>query len=147
VVALLDVNVLIALVDPIHIYHEAAHHWFALNRGNGWATCALTENGLVCVLSNPSYQGNRSTLKQATSSLHALCDNRAREHLFWTESLSVRDSGLFNWNRVQGHRQLSDVYLLALAVSRHGRFTSFDTAISLEAVYGATTENLEILAA
>ena len=52
--SLLDVNVLVALFDPDHVHHEAAHVWFAATRGAGWATCPLTENGVVRVLSNPS---------------------------------------------------------------------------------------------
>src|SRR5713226_6496670 len=51
VIALLDVNVLVALFDPAHVHHEAAHAWFGANRKNRWATCALTENGFVRVLS------------------------------------------------------------------------------------------------
>ena len=144
-VALLDVNVLIALIDPFHIHHKAADDWFAHNRRRGWATCATTENGLLRVVCNPSYQGTRATLTDTIANFRQLCD--MREHIFWTESVSIRDSELFHWNHVQGYRQLTDLYLLALAVSKGGRLTSFDSAISLRAVSGATAQNLEILSA
>ncbi|HEY7215024.1 MAG TPA: hypothetical protein VIC28_10365 [Thermoanaerobaculia bacterium] len=60
-VALLDVNVLVALFDPDHVHHEAAHTWFAAHRGAGWATCPLTENGLIRILSNPAYAATLET--------------------------------------------------------------------------------------
>jgi predicted nucleic acid-binding protein len=65
VVTLLDVNVLVALFDPVHVHHEAAHKWFGQNRKSGWATCPLTENGMVRVLSNPAYPGRRTTVHDA----------------------------------------------------------------------------------
>ncbi|HWJ56793.1 MAG TPA: hypothetical protein VNR90_11235, partial [Vicinamibacterales bacterium] len=52
-IALLDVNLLVALFDPDHVHHDISHDWFAEQRGVGWATCPLTENGLVRVLSSP----------------------------------------------------------------------------------------------
>ena len=52
---LLDVNVLIALIDRYHIYHDLAHTWLAKNGPDGWATCAITENGLVRIVSNKNY--------------------------------------------------------------------------------------------
>ena len=54
-VALLDVNVLVALFDSSHVHHEVAHDWFADHRAQGWATCPHTENGFVRVLANPAY--------------------------------------------------------------------------------------------
>jgi toxin-antitoxin system PIN domain toxin len=143
VIALLDVNVLIALFDPVHLYHEAAHTWFERNHSRRWATCALTENALVRILSNASYPGRRTTVEDAASRLQAFCSDR--EHVFWSDSISVRDSGRFRWKHVQGHRQLTDVYLLALSVSNEGRLATFDATISLKAVQGASRQNLELL--
>ena len=144
-IALLDVNVLVALFDPAHVHHEAAHAWFGRNRGRRWATCALTENALVRVLSNPAYPGRRTTLEDAASRLRTFCSDR--EHVFWPDSVSVRDPGRFHWNRVQGHRQVTDVYLLALSVSNQGRLATFDSTIVLNAVEDATPRNLELVAA
>jgi toxin-antitoxin system PIN domain toxin len=142
VIALLDVNVLVALFDPAHVHHDAAHAWFGRNRSRRWATCALTENALVRVLSNPAYPGRRTTVEDAASRLRTFCSDR--EHVFWPDSISVRDPGRFRWNHVQGHRQLTD--LLALPVSNRGRLATFDSTISLKAVEAAA-QNLELLAA
>ncbi len=144
-VALLDVNVLVALFDPAHVHHEAAHAWFGANRKNRWATCALTENGFVRVLSNPAYPGSQTTVEDAASRLRTFCSEP--EHVFWTDSVSVREDGRFRWNHVQGHRQVTDIYLLALSVSNHQRLATFDSTISLRAVEGAEPKNLELIAA
>ncbi len=144
VIALLDVNVLVALFDPTHLHHEAAHAWFRRNRSRRWATYALTENALVRVLSTPAYPGRRTTVEDAASRLRTFCSDR--EHVFWPDSISVRDRGRFRWNHVQGHSQLTDVHLLALSVSNRRRLATFD-AISLKAIEGAAAQNLELLAA
>ena len=142
-VSLLDVNVLIALIDPYHIHHEAADSWFADNGPHGWATSAVTENGLLRVICNPSYQGTRVTLKEGIVSLRRLCEMRG--HMFWAELISIRDSRVVRWNHVQGHRQLTDLYLLALAVRNGGKLATFDSAISVRAISDATALNLEII--
>ncbi len=141
--ALLDVNVLVALFDPAHIHHEASHAWLGANRKNRWATCALTENAFVRVLSNPAYLGARTTVQDAASRLRTFCS--AGDHVFWTESVSIRDRGRFRWKHVQGHRQLTDVYLLALAVSKQGCLATFDSAISVRAVEHAEPRNLALI--
>jgi toxin-antitoxin system PIN domain toxin len=143
VVALLDVNVLIALIDPYHIHHEAADNWFADNRQLGWATCAVTENGLLRVICNPSYHGTRATLKDGIVSLRRLCEMRG--HVFLAELISIRESRIFQWNHVQGHRQLTDLYLLALAVNSRAKLATFDSGISIRAISDATAINLEII--
>ncbi len=144
-IALLDVNVLVALFDPAHLYHEAAHTWFGRNRSGQWATSPLTENALVRIVSNASYPGRRTTVEDAAARLRTFCSDR--HHVFWPDSVSVRDAGRFRWNHVQGHRQLTDVYLLALSVSYEGRLATFDSTISLNSVQGAEPHNLELLAA
>lgn len=117
---------------------------FALHRSHGWAICALTENAFVRITSNPAYPGRRTTVEDAALRLRDSCSNS--EHSFWSQSLSVREPDRFHWNRVQGHRQLTNVYLLALAVSNGGRLATFDSTISLKAVVGAAEHNLEVLA-
>ena len=144
-IALLDVNVLIALFDPAHVHHEAAHAWFEVNGKSRWATCALTENAFVRVLSNPAYPGRGTTMADAVSRLRTFCS--AQQHVFWPDSVSLLDRRRVRWNHVQGHRQITDVYLLALVVSHQGRLATFDSAISLRAVEGAKAQNLEVIAA
>ncbi len=142
-VALLDVNILLALFDETHLFHELAHTWFARNRGNGWATCAMTESAFVRISCNPTYPGNRPALREAVSGLERLC--RTDDHVFWTQGLSLREHARFQWRHVQGYRQITDTYLLALAVSNAGRLTTFDKAVSHRSVVGAVTENLEVI--
>jgi toxin-antitoxin system PIN domain toxin len=145
VIALLDVNVLVALFDPAHLHHDAAHAWFESNHKGQWATCPLTENALVRVLSNPAYPGRRTAAEDAAARLRSFCS--AREHVFWPDSISIRDAARFRWNHIQGHRQLTDVYLLALSASNRGRLATFDSSISLKAVAGAVAANLELIPA
>jgi toxin-antitoxin system PIN domain toxin len=142
-VALFDVNVLVALFDPAHVHHDAAHAWFGEHRALGWATCALTENGLVRVLSNPAYPGRRTSLQDATSRLGQFCSSGG--HAFWVEPVSLRDAARFRLNHVQGHRQLTDVYLLALAVERQGRLVTFDGSIPIKSATGATSAHLVVV--
>lgn len=138
--ALLDVNVLVALFDPDHVHHDPAHAWLAENRGAGWATCPLTENGLVRILSNPSYSGRRTTVQDAVDRLAAF--RTSGGHAFWTDSVSLCQEGLFIFPHVSGHHQLTDVYLLALAVQHGGRLATFDRRIRPDAVAGAGPDHL-----
>lgn len=140
--ALLDVNVLIALFDPTHVHHEAAHDWFADNRTEGWATCAITENGFVRVLTNPrsAVDGRMATI---VKSLRTFC--ASGHHAFWPDDLSLRDE-MFDLSYAPGHRQLTDVYLLGLAVRNDGRLATFDQGIPLKAIKGAKPETLAVIA-
>jgi uncharacterized protein len=139
-VALLDVNVLVALFDPDHVHHDLAHDWFADHRASGWATCALTENGLIRVISNPRYQPDAPRPAAALDSLKRFC--ASGHHHFWTESMSLRDESLFVLNAARGHGQLTDMYLLGLAKKMNGSLVTFDRSIPLAAVKGATPEHL-----
>lgn len=138
--ALLDVNVLIALFDPEHVLHRAAHEWFAKHRERGWATCPLTENGLVRILANPGYSGRRTTVSDAVARLSAF--RASGDHEFWPDTVTLCAEGSFAFAHIRGHRQLTDVYLLALAVERAGRLATFDRHIEPAAVSGATAETL-----
>jgi toxin-antitoxin system PIN domain toxin len=144
-VALLDINVLVALFDPEHVHHDAAHAWFGARRGGGWATCAITENGFVRVVSNPRYSGRRTTAADAADRLAELCDSE--EHRFWPDSVSIRDRGLFRHRRLGGHRRVTDLWLLALAVRHGGLLATFDRGIPLAGVAGAGPGNLRLVGA
>ena len=140
--ALLDVNVLIALLDAAHIQHVSARAWLAANIDQGWASCPLSQNGCVRILSQPSYPGSQppaviaARLAEATST---------QWHAFWSDDLSLLDAGCVDWHHVLGSRQLTDVYLLALAVRHGGRLVTFDRAIPLGAVANAREEHLEVV--
>jgi len=143
VAALLDVNVLVALFDPVHTHHEAAHKWFDPHRRAGWATCPLTENGLVRVISNPSYPGRRTTVQDAIQRLAHF--RKGSDYTFWPDSASLCDGRLIRPPHLLGHRQLTDVYLLALAVTHGGQLATFDRGIPLAAVDGAKTSHLAFI--
>ena len=143
-VALLDVNLLVALFDPDHVHHELAHDWFADNRRGGWATCPLTENGFVRVLANAAYGSAVSRPEELVGRLRRFC--RSGHHEFWGDTLSLRDDRIFDPAFLAGHRQVTDVYLLALAVGRRGRLATFDRGIPVKAVIGARPDALEVIA-
>lgn len=140
--ALLDVNVLVALLDPEHVKHVAAYDWFDVNLPFGWASCPLTENGLLRVMINPRYTVPKSvaeTLIRLERSKHG------GNHAFWPDDLSITDVAVFDWERLQGHQQVTDVYLLALAVAHGGRLVTFDQRIQPGMVRGCRPEHLVVL--
>jgi toxin-antitoxin system PIN domain toxin len=142
--ALLDVNVLIALFNEHHVHHEPAHDWFADHRGQPWATCPLTENAFIRILSDPAQRPALVPLPTLAGHLDRFC--RDESHEFWPDGVSMRNEGLFNISVVRGHRLLTDVYLLGLAVTRGGRLVTFDQFIPIGAVKGATPASLEVIA-
>jgi len=143
--ALLDVNVLVALFDPDHVHHDAAHDWFAAHRDGGWATCPLTENGLVRILSNAAYTGVHETPGRIVERLAAFC--ASGRHVFWGDEVSLRDNRLFNPSMPATHRHVTDIYLLGLARHKGGRLATFDRRIPVAAVVGADPEHLELITA
>lgn len=142
-VALLDVNVLVALFDPDHVHHDLAHDWFADHRREGWATCDVTEAGFVRVVSNPRYQPDAPRPASAVDRLRKFCDSG--HHRFWNETVSLRDQRLFELGAARGHRQITDVYLLGLARRVGGTLATFDRSIPLAAVKGARREHLTVI--
>jgi len=143
-VALLDVNVLVALFDPDHVHHEVAHDWFAVEGRAGWATCPVTESGFIRVLSSPGYAGAVTRAADLAERLRVFCESGG--HVFWPAEVSLLDGTLFDLSRVAGHRQLTDVYLLGLACKRRGRLVTFDRTIPLASVSTATRAALEVVA-
>ena len=143
--ALLDVNVLVALFDPDHIHHEAAHRWFGRERRHGWATSAMTENGLIRGLSNPSYSTNAERPAEVAARLAHM--REGKEHTFWTEAISLCDEAAFDLRLLSGHGQLTDAFLLGLSVAHRGRLATFDRTIPLGSVCGALPEHLVLIPA
>lgn len=137
--SLLDVNVLIALLDADHTAHRTALAWFGDNASDGWASSAITQNGCVRIMSHPGYPNAHSVKEIAQRLRSATAD---RTHAFWTDTVSFLDEELIDPTRVHGPRQITDVYLLALAVANGGRLVTFDASIALEAVKGATLGHL-----
>jgi hypothetical protein len=144
-VVLLDVNLLVALFDPDHIHHDLSHDWFEDHHRDGWATCAVTENGFVRVLANPTYGATVTRPVELVERLGRFC--ASRHHVFWPGAVSLIDRTIFNPAMIRGHRQLTDVYLLGLARKMGGSLATFDRTIPLAAVVGATRSTLTIVSA
>lgn len=140
--SLLDVNVLIALLDASHVSHGDAMAWFTANGAEGWASCPITQNGCVRIMSSPAYP-NAHTVASVADRLREATGHAS--HTFWPDDLSVLDARTVDLTRIHGPRQLTDAYLLALAVHRGGRLVTFDRAIARAAVPGAGAEHLVLL--
>ena len=129
---LLDVNVLIALIDPAHMQHDAAHHWFAQTGSANWATCPLTENGLLRIVGHtryPNAPGTPATVAGVLLALRALPG-----HHFWPDDISLMNPALVRAERLLSHTQVTDSYLLALARHHGGKLASFDRKLVTDAV-------------
>ena len=142
--ALLDINVIIALFDPDHSLHNRAHSWWASNRKLGWASCPISDNGVIRIMTNPAYS-RRAPFSPSDIISRLQSFSEQTDYEFWPDELSICDVKTFAHNRVLGSRQLTDIYLLALAADRGGRLATFDQSISLSAVAIAKQENLVVL--
>lgn len=140
--ALLDVNVLLALFDADHVDHLRARDWITAHVRHGWASCAITQNGFVRIISQPRYPSPIPAgeaiqrLEQAT---------RSRYHTYWPCDLSLLDDRWFDRERLHSSRQITDVYLLAMAVAHEGRLVTFDRSIPVQAVPCAKKDSLVVL--
>ena len=123
-IALLDVNVLIALAWPNHVHHSAARAWFEARREEGWATCPLTEAGFVRVSCNPSVVRHTVTPLEAIAVLQRL--TRLGSHTFWPLDQSIVRLPESIGVRLQGYRQVTDAVLLAAAMQRNGQLATLD---------------------
>jgi toxin-antitoxin system PIN domain toxin len=137
--ALLDVNVLIALLDADHVHHAAASDWLARNIEYGWASCPITQNGCVRILSQPKYPNPLPAAQVAERLAEAAA---APHHQFWPDSVSLLDDNAIDRSRLLNPQQVTDAYLLALAVAQGGRFVTFDRSVSLGAAKGAKQTHL-----
>lgn len=140
--ALFDVNVLIALHDRDHVHHVRTAEWFEANIQQGWATCALTQNGCLRIMGQHGYSS-----PQPLSMLVSMLQNSTRtaHHAFWSDEVSLLDSLLFEHGHIHSARQLTDLYLLALAVKNQGRLVTLDQRIPINAVRNATPAHLVVL--
>lgn len=129
---LLDVNVLIALVDPRHVAHDDAHAWFAREGHTSWATCPITENGLVRILGNPKYPNSPGSPAVVAKIVEQLC--ALPGHCFWAEDFSLVGSEVVDASRILTSAQVTDTYLLAMAKLRGSELATFDRRLSADAV-------------
>lgn len=140
--ALLDINVLLALLDSDHVDHRRALDWLEAEIGGGWASCAITQNGFVRIISQPNYPSPISP-GAAVALLERACSTTY--HAFWACEVSLLDPWVVDRTRLHGPRQVTDAYLLALATRHEGRLVSFDRSLAIACVPGATAEHLTLL--
>jgi toxin-antitoxin system PIN domain toxin len=140
--ALLDVNVLLALLDADHVDHHRARVVLEERIDDGWASCAITQNGFVRVISQPRYPSPVPPALAAERLAHACSGS---QHEFWACDLSVLDPAAVDCTRVHGPRQVTDAYLLALAVAHGGRLVTFDRSVPTAAVPGAGPQHLVVV--
>jgi uncharacterized protein len=143
VIALLDVNVLLALFDPDHVHHDIAHDWFA-DGCSGWASCPLTENGYLRTANVAAPKGEFVSTGRLIDGLRTF--QASSRHEFWTDDVTLLERARVDSRHVHGTRQITDIYLLALAVAHGGQLATFDSRIPVAAVKGAQPEHLVILA-
>lgn len=131
---LLDVNVLIALLDPAHVHHNEAHHWFSATGRKAWATCPLTENSVLRILGDqryPNSPGNPAAVAELLAQFFA-----QPAHHFWPDDISILDRQKLDPSRLLTSHQVTDSYLLALAHSHAGQLATLDRRIITDAVRG-----------
>lgn len=131
---LLDVNVLLALVDADHVSHDVAHAWFAVEGSRAFATCPIVENGFLRIISNPKYTNPVGSPAEAAPYIAGLRSHA--NHQFWEADISLADSSVAMLDRIRTPGQVTDTYLLALAVSRGGKLATLDRRLSPDAVVG-----------
>lgn len=126
---LLDINILIALADPDHEHHGKAESFFLANHQRGWATCPITENGFVRIISNPTYPNGPGGTDAACTILKQLCAYEG--HRFWPDDLSLRSAPALPVSK-----HLTDHYLLSLAMHRQGKLVTLDRHIQAALIPG-----------
>jgi uncharacterized protein len=133
---LLDVNVLIALIDPSHVQHDRAHAWFASHGSKSWATCPLTENGVLRIVGHPRYPNSPGTPAAVAELLVRF--RSLPGHQFWADDLSVFETRRVHLARLLDSAQVTDSYLLALAAEHSGKLATFDKRLVTSAVSAGT---------
>lgn len=137
--ALLDVNALIALFDVDHAHHASTKRWLHANIQFGWATCPITQNGMIRIMSQRAYPCASTTQDMALRLREATAEPT---HTFICDDISFTDASRVHADGMLTAANTTDIYLLALAVAHNARFVTFDHGVSLRAVVGATDAHL-----
>jgi toxin-antitoxin system PIN domain toxin len=124
---LLDVNVLIALGWQGHPDHVRAQAWFAEHHATGWATCPFTQAAFVRIVSNPAFSSDSVSPREAISLLTVNLNHAT--HQFWADNISLRDALRHFEERLVGHQQITDAYLLGLAIHKKGKLATLDQSV------------------
>jgi len=139
---LLDINVLIALIDPTHIQHDRAHEWFALKGQQAWATCPVTENGVLRIVGHRRYPNSPGTPAVVVELLIPL--RKLSGHAFWPDDISLFDRKRVNTAHLLDSTHITDTYLLALAHAYGGQLATFDQRLVTDAVIDGS-QSLHVL--
>ncbi len=131
---LLDVNVLIALIDPLHVHHLIANTWFEATASSAWATCPIAENGVIRIVGGSRYPNSPGRPGPILTSLTELCSLPG--HRFWPDDLSLLSTAKIDRTKLVSSSQVTDTYLLALAVAHGGVLATLDRRLSPDAVHG-----------
>lgn len=129
---LLDINVLIALIDPAHVQHDRAHAWFRSKGQKAWATCPLTENGVLRIVGHPRYPNSPGSPAAVAELLVAF--RKLPGHAFWPDDVSLIDREHVDPARLLDSAHVTDSYLLALARVHDGQLATFDQRLVTDAV-------------
>jgi len=129
---LLDVNVLIALIDPAHVQHDRAHAWFAASGRKAWATCPMTENGVLRIVGHARYPNSPGTPAAVAELMARFLAHPG--HAFWPDDVRLFDGRHVDAARLLDSAQVTDSYLLALAAAHGGKLATFDRQLVADAV-------------
>lgn len=129
---LLDTNVLIALIDPAHVHHERAHEWFAAKGKHAWATCPITQNGLLRIVGHPRYPSSPGPPPVLAKLLARFVGLPGHE--FWPDNITMLDQTRVREDRLLDSARITDSYLVALAAAHRGQFATFDQRLVADAV-------------
>ena len=142
-IALPDVNVLIALAWPSHVHHGVAHEWFQAKGRKGWATCPFTQCGFVRLSSNPGIIPEATSPQDALALLREM--TQVGKHVFWPDDADLASPEMPT-DLLVGHRQVTDAYLLGLAVAHNGSLVTLDTGVrSLVRPTSAEAKAIEVI--
>jgi uncharacterized protein len=142
---LLDTNLLIALLWPTHDRHDLAMKWFIRHRHKGWATCPFTEAGFVRIVTNSAFSRDAVQPREAISVLSA--NTAAKDHTFWADDIPLAEAVSFAGIRLIGHQQVTDAYLLGVAIRKGGMLATLDQSIqSLTEPKSAERKAIETIA-
>ena len=124
---LLDVNVLIALTSIEHPQYAAAQQWFDSLVNEDWGICPLTEAGYVRIVTNPAIGPIMRTFAQAAAILADLAQRKGYRYWPITETWSSLTASFRD--RIFGPQQVTDAYLLGLAIKHDGVLVTFDRGL------------------
>ena len=142
---LLDTSSLIVLIDSTHIFHERAKSWFLSIGRKRWATCPIVEAGAMRIVLNPGYSNPQTNAQTVVTTLGLLKSSYQKGYSFWSDDLSITDTEVFRWEKIHGHKQITDVYLLGLCQRNNGKLATFDRKLTTRAIAGADSKIIEVI--